>query len=236
MAKSKKSSIIQPNEEYLKDYGTFKRINTLEEFLDTSHLLPQQVAVWRSSFFHHFIYLSRQEPEKKVIQLKLIHKINKKPFKMAASLLSILESDMIARVAIKEVKIKHKHGKYELKNGFSLLDFENGVYFLGSYEQDVRESARTRALAALGLQEIYSGESCNCEHFTNWCFIGVPVSYQSKLLKDKAQLADCALNSCKGVVALTAANLAKQSAIIMATDAAAKRYFFKFNLILIRIF
>jgi hypothetical protein len=211
-----------PNEEYLKDYHKFIRIDTLEDFINVSHSLPQQVAVWRSSFFHHYIYISRNEPEKNVIEIEFIHKINKKPFEMATSLFSMLESDFIARVALKKVRIKHKNGEYNLKNGFSLLDFESGVYFLGEYDHKIRETAKERALSAIGLQEIYSGTSCNCEHFTNYCFIDNPISYQAILLKSKATLADAALNTCKGVVSLAVTNLAKQSVFVVATGAAAK--------------
>ena len=211
------------NEDYLNYYNKFIRINTLEEFINPLHALPQQVAVWRTSFFHHFIYLRRGESSiNNAIEIDFIHKINKKPLKMAESLLSMLEADFIARVALKEVTVVYKDGKYVLKNGFSLLDFESGVYFLGDYTDEEREVARTKALYAVGLHEIYSGASCNCEHFSNWCFIDNPISFQADLMNTKANLADAGLNTCKGVTGLAVTNLAKQSAFVVATHEAVK--------------
>jgi hypothetical protein len=75
-----------PNEEYLNDYVAFKRILTLEELLDDTHQLPQQVAVWRNSFYHHFVYLGKQYENPKSIKLTMVHKINKKPLKLAGKI------------------------------------------------------------------------------------------------------------------------------------------------------
>jgi hypothetical protein len=120
-------------------------------------------------------------------------------------------------VAIKEIKISIKNGKYVLLNGFSLLDFESGVYFLGSYDELTREKAKKRALEAVNCHEIYSGKSYNCEHFSNWCFIENPVSYQSEKLSLMSQVADAGLNACKGVPGLAISNLMRQSAVVTVT-------------------
>jgi hypothetical protein len=227
-----------PNEDYLIDYGFFKRVYTLEELLDESNKLPQQLAVWRNNFYHHFIVLEQYYEDSKSIKLTVVHKINKKPLKLAgnlkfektvvvkwnllpvfvfhlkATILSILEADCITRVAIKEIKIFKKNGKYTLKNGKSLLDFASGVYLLGNYDEATREKAKKRALEAVSCHELYSGKSYNCEHFSNWCFIEKPVSYQSEKLSLMSQVADAGLNSCKSVPSLAVTGLIRQSAAV----------------------
>ena len=217
----KKAETTTPNEEFLKEYGKFIRINSFDEFFDFTHQLPQQVAVWRSSFFHHFIYLSKTfDTEKNSFILEFVHKINKKPLQMAGSLLSMLDADFIARVAIKKVEVVYSNGEYKPKNGFSLLDLESGVYFLGDYNEETRNAAKQKALLAVGAPEIYSGQSCNCEHFSNWCFIDNPISYQANEMNIKAAVADAGLNACKNVTGLAVTNLTKQSVFVIGNQVA----------------
>jgi hypothetical protein len=183
--------------------------------------LPQQVAVWRSSFFHHFIYMSKSyDSIKNVFIIELVHKINKKPLQMAGSLLSMLDADFISRVAVKKAEIAFENGSYVLKKGKSLLSIEDGVYFLGNYDDETREKAKERALRAIGAHEIYSGQSCNCEHFSNWCFRDNPISYQANTLNYKAALADASLNACKDVTGLAVTGLAKQSVFTVSQQVA----------------